>query len=380
MVTSLPGSRTHDRRSPIAWTVPVVLGVLASSALAATLSITSGHRLSDAAADFLDALSPSDRERATYPFADDERFDLRLVPFFLDGLRIDRLDDAQDEKLAVLLGSALSPEGLEKVETIMSLEREVRELERRSILRWPLHFIRDPRRYHITVFGEPDREESWGFRFDGHHVSLNFTVVPGNVPASTPLFLGAQPREVPAGFERAGLVALAAEEELARALYLSLEGELRERATIPFESGRKLFLGEGRRVALEGPPDGIARSAMPDGARELLDELLGTYLALLAPEIAAARRTEIDAAGREAIHFAWAGSTQAGEPSYYRLRGPTFLIEFDNSLPAADHVHAIWRDFDGDFGEDLLRRHYAEHHHHDHGRQSAQHVHAGLSP
>jgi hypothetical protein len=373
MTASRPEARVRRRKAPV-WAASILVALLSASVLATAVVMNAGDRLSLAAADFLRALPQAERAQATYPFDDDERFDLRLIPFFLDGLRIDRLDDVQDEKLRALLGSALSPEGLAKVETIMSLEHEVRALERRSLLRWPLHFFRDPQRYHITIFGEPKRDESWGFRFDGHHVSLNFTVVPGNVPASTPLFIGTQPREIPSGYERAGLVTLKAEEDLARALYLSLEGELRDRATLPFASGRDLFLGEGRKVTLAGPPDGVARAAMPAVSRQRLDELLDTYLALLAPDIAAARRAEIDSAGRDQIHFAWAGSVEAGEPNYYRLRGPTFLIEFDNSLPAADHVHAIWRDFDGDFGEDLLRRHYAEH---DHRGHAEHHVHAG---
>jgi hypothetical protein len=346
--------RRRGRRSIGA--LGAALLALASVAAASTRPLP--ERLTAAASAFLSSLAPEQRAAASFPFDDDERFDLRLIPFFLDGLRMSRLDEAQEEKLRGFLATALSTDGRRKVETIMSLEHEVASLERRSLLRWPVQFVRDPKRYHIAVFGEPSHESPWGFRFDGHHVSLNFTVVPGEAPSSTPLFLGAQPREVPAGFERAGLRVLAEEEEIARRLYLSLEGELRERATIPFASGRGLFLGEGRRVALEGAPSGLPRGEMPEAARQTLDALLEVYLGLLASEIASARRAGIEEAGRDGIHFAWAGGTASGEPSYYRIRGPSFLIEFDNTLAGADHVHAIWRDFEGDFGEDLLARHY----------------------
>lgn len=336
----------------------VAFGLVALGATLAGADLVA-DRLTRAGAAFLASLDAGQRESGRFPFASEERFDLRLVPFFLDGIRASDLDERQWRKLRAMLGATLGPEGLAKVETIMSLEREVARLERESWVRWPLHFFRDPRRYFVALFGTPRDGEPWGFRFDGHHVSVNATVVPGAVPSATPLFLGSQPRQVPADWDRAGLRALAAEEDRARALYVSLPPPLRESATIPFRAGRELFLGAGREVELEGPPRGLARGDMPPRLQAKLDALLEVYLGNLAPEIAAAERAGIEAAGRDRIHFAWAGSEAVGEPAYYRLQGPTFLVEYDDTLDGADHVHTIWRDRDGDFGEDLLARHYA---------------------
>lgn len=329
---------------------------------AAAASQATHERISAAGAELLAGLGEERRGEASYAFDDGERFDLRLAPLLLEGAELRDMDVAEEAKVRALLAAALSPTGRAKVETIMSLERELAELEGRSFgLGWFRQFGRDPRGYFISVFGDPGAGGPWGFRFDGHHVSLNYTLAPGQVPSASPLFLGAQPDRVPDGMERAGLRALAQEEDLARALLRALASQ-RDAATIPFRSGRALFLGEGRRVELEGPAAGLARGSMSSDARGLLDALIDVYLANVPDEVAAAQRAAIDAAGRDQVHFAWAGGEAPGEPHYYRIRGPTILIELDNSLDPPDHVHAIWRDLDGDFGEDLLAGHYARAH------------------
>ena len=316
-----------------------------------------------AARRFLDSLDKGQRRTASYDFDDDERFDLRLAPIFLEGLRVSRLDPDQALALRRLLRLALSRGGLAKLDAIMSLEAEVERLDReRGVLGWFQRWLRDPKRYFIALFGEPDAAGLWGFRFDGHHVSLNYTLAGAAPPSSTPLFLGAQPRQVPDGWKRQGLRALGSEEDLARELLLALGPEQRSLATLPFEPDRGLFVGGGRRVRLEGLPAGLPRAAMNDEQKARLDALIEVYVANFAAQIASARRAEIAAAGREVIHFAWAGGADPAEPHYYRIRGPTFLIEYDNTLAGADHVHALWRDFDGDFGLDLLASHYARHH------------------
>ena len=206
-------------------------------------------RMAAAAAGFLDSLDDGQRRTASYAFDDDERFDLRLAPIFLDGLGVNRMDPDQLLALRGLLGSALSPGGLAKLDTIMSLEVEVERLDReRGGFGWVQRWLRDPKRYFIALFGDPGEAGPWGFRFDGHHVSLNFTVAGDAAPSSTPLFLGAQPRRVPDGWKRAGLRVLASEEDLAGALLLALDPEQRRRATLPFEPDRGLFLGGGRQV------------------------------------------------------------------------------------------------------------------------------------
>jgi hypothetical protein len=319
-------------------------------------------RISAAARAFSDSLDAEQHHQASYGFDDDERFDLRLAPLFLDGLSMQAMEPRESELLLALVASGLSAEGFAKVEAIRSLETEVRRLDEEAGLRgWVTKRIRDPRRYLVAFFGAPG-DPAFGFRFDGHHVSLNVTVVPGAVPSATPLFLGAQPRRVREGSELAGLQVLQAEEDSARELLRALSPGQRERALLPFEADRGLFQGAGRTLLLEGPPAGLPRAAMQPAQQAKLDAVIDVYLGNVAPEIAAARRAAIDASGRDAIHFAWAGSDLPGEPHYYQVRGPRFLIEFDNTEAGADHIHTLWRDLDADFGQDLLAEHRRREH------------------
>jgi hypothetical protein len=256
--------------------------------------------------------------------------------------------------------------GHQKVEAIRSLEPEVVRLEEeqhwfRSIVTG-MAGIRGADLYYLSLFGEPSESAPWGFRFDGHHVSASFTVL-GSEVSPTPLFLGAQPREVPpGGSASAGSRVLAEEEDRARSLYESLTPAQRERTTLALELDRGLFLGDVRRLAPSGAPSGLPRSALDAGQRAKLDELVDVYLGNVASGIASRERAKIESAGRDAIHFAWAGSTVPGEAVYYRIHGPTVLIEFDNTVDEANHIHTLWRDPQGDYGEDLLRRHHADAH------------------
>jgi hypothetical protein len=279
------------------------------------------------------------------------------------------MSDAQWQAWLGALGTTLSLRGLQKVEAIMANEREVRERDRETWAgTWFGGFVHGEGRYFASVYGDPGQGAPWGLRFDGHHVSLNWTVPRASTVSVTPLFLGGEPREIPKDHERGGLRVLAEEEDRGAALWNGLRHEQRNAARIQFEpaSGiaamnRPMFVGEGPQVARPAPR-GIARGDLDAAQKALLDALVATYYANFSDAIAAQRLAAIDAAGRDAIHFAWAGSLQPGEPGYYRVQGPTFLIEFDNTAPAADHVHAILREFDGDYGRDLLAEHYAREH------------------
>lgn len=330
--------------------------------LAATLPPDAAIRARGAAEALLRSLPAGQARVATFPFEGRERKDLHLYPFFLDGLRLSELDDAGRSSLDALLGSVLSEEGLGQVHTVRALEEDVAALERDRGGVWRLvRKSRDPERYFLAIFGAPAGDSPWGFRFDGHHVSLNVTVPPGALPSVTPLFLGSQPRVVGEGSPRAGVQVLAEEEALARDLLLSLTEAQRASAILPFSPNRGMFLGVGARVAVWSP-EGVPRSALDAAQRSTLDALIDVYLDRATIEIADAARARYAAAGLDNIRFAWAGSEVAGEPHYVRVHGPTFLLEFDNSLPGADHIHTIWRELDGDFGEDLLAAHYAAAH------------------
>lgn len=321
-----------------------------------------------AAKEWLASLESSERRRTLYDLGDSERFDLRLAPILLEGLRGDRLTDAQWDGMLAILAGGLSQHGLAKVETIMSLEVEVERRDREAGgLRSLARFIRNPRRYYVALFGPPRSEAPFGLRVEGHHLSLNWTVLPDGAVSTTPFFLGSQPRELPFGSLRAGLRTLAEEEDQARALYRSLDPDQRARATLVLELAtgllgrRPMFIGEGP-TARPAPPVGLRRADMPPAQADALDALIEVYLTNFAAEIAQERRLAIRAADPNQIHFAWAGEDLPDRPSYYRIQGPTFLIEFDDTVPDADHVHAIYREFEGDFGRDLLRAHYAQMH------------------
>jgi hypothetical protein len=377
MAAATPRSRCPVRRRLLAGALAFALGACASpdepfEPPSPRASDAPAAAIVRAAGAWLASLGPSERRRTLYDFGDAERFDLRLAPLLLEGLRGDRMTDSQWEGVRAILAGGLSDAGLAKVETVMSLEVEVaRRDQEAGGLRALLRLIRDPRRYYVALFGPPRSDAPFGLRVDGHHLSLNWTLVPGDRISVTPFFLGSEPRELPFGSVRAGLRALADEEDQARALYRSLEPALRTRATLPLTLAdgimgvnRRLFLGEGPRTR-PGPPAGVRRGDLHPAQAEALDALVALYLATFEASIAAERWAAIEAAGKDEIHFAWAGDDRPDHPLYYRIQGPTFLIEFDDTVPEADHVHTIYRDFEGDFGRDLLRDHYARDHAHD---------------
>lgn len=307
----------------------------------------------------LAALSESQRDDATWPFDDEEREDIHYAPLFLEGVALRDLSARQSSLTAELLDVALSPRGRLTVERIRALEADVRRKEGR--IRGALTGrFRDPERYLLALFGSPSADTPWAFRFEGHHLSLNVTSVPGELPATTPLFLGAEPRRVPDGWPSAGVAVLGEEEQVARELVASLDPDQRAEAILPYEGGRGLVLGQVRRVAAS-QPSGLRRDAMSRAQQELVDRLLEAFIGQWSAPIAAARRSEFEDAGRDAIHFAWTEAESPAGAFYLRLQGPHFLIEIDNTTDG-DHVHAVWHDLAGDFGDDLLTQHYASAH------------------
>jgi hypothetical protein len=324
--------------------------------------------LSEDLANFASSLDEDQRDTALYAFDDEERFDLRLAPLGLEGLRIDGMTDAQWDALHSAMARVLSAEGLEKMNTIRSLEAEVAETET-GLFGWVFRGMRNTRRYFLAVFGDPSSQTPWAMRFDGHHISLNWTAVPGAPLSVTPLFFGGQPREVPADLERAGLRVLAAEEDRAIELIATLAELQRAAAKIPFESGgqilRPMVVSAEPNLRVDAPA-GIAASQLDAAQRDALAALLDVHLGNFAGPIAARHRKKVHAQFAS-VHFAYAAAAsdasvgpRAGDPLYYRLQGPSFLIEFDDTAEEANHVHVVWRELNGDFGRDVLAEHYME--------------------
>ena len=215
--------------------------------------------------------------------------------------------------------------------------------------------LRDTEGYYFSVFGTPSAKDTWGWRVEGHHISLHFTVVNGAMVAGSPTFFGSNPAEVRDGPKK-GLRILGAEEDAARALLQALDASQRTKAI--FEAiapGDMITMANVNITPLS--PAGLGADAMTAAQRDLLIKLIDVYAGKMAPDIAADRMAKLKKAGIGKIGFAWAGETEKGRKHYYRVQGPTFLVEYDNTQNDGNHVHSVWRDFEGDFGRDLLREH-----------------------
>ena len=315
-----------------------------------------GAGIAGRAAAFLAALTEDQREEATWAFDDEERTDVHFAPIGLDGIRHDDLSGVASDAADALLKSALSDEGYAKAHTIRLLERDVEQQE--SMFRRPLG-LRDPGRYFLAVFGTPTETQPWAFRYEGHHLSINVTAIPGQPAVTTPLFLGAQPRVVPSGMPSAGVAALGEEERVIRALYTSLDATQRATATLLYAADRGHMIGQV--PLLPAPtPIGLARASMRPAQQELLDALLERFAALWVDEIATARRRDIDNA-RGSLHFAHVQADEPANAFYTRVSGTGLLLEIDNT-DGGDHVHAVWHKPGADFGDDLLARHLESEH------------------
>ena len=339
-----------------------LVSLVISCALAALLvgvSIVNGvararsaAAMADGAKKFLSALKPEQRAKAEFKFEDAERLNWHFVPRARQGLPIKEMDPAQRKLAMDFLRTGLTQRSHLKATTIMELDLVLREIEKGS---GP---VRDPELYFFSVFGTPSAKDRWGWRVEGHHLALNFTVVNGSMVSTTPAFFGANPAEVRQG-PRQGLRVLAAEEDLARDLLRALDDKQRAQAIFDATAPKDIITGNSQKadpLAPAGVPAGQLNAKQTAVFKKLLDE----YLARMPEDVAAERLEKVRRAGMEKIHFAWAGGAERGDPHYYRLQGPTFLVEYDNTQNNANHIHSVWRDFDGDFGRDLLREHYQQ--------------------
>jgi hypothetical protein len=309
--------------------------------------------MTQAAQHFLASLTPEQRTQATFAFQEDERLNWHYIPKERKGLPLLDMTMPQKALAHALLSAGLSQQGYIKAVTIMSLDDILRIMENDDGNR------RNPEKYYFTVFGEPSDTGTWGFRVEGHHLSQNFTVVNGKV-ADTPSFFGANPAEVREG-PRKGLRTLAAEEDLGRDLMESLTPEEKKVAIVTADAYKDILTEASRKAALAGQPSGLSAAKMSKKQFELLQTLISNYAQNVPEQLAQARMEHLKKAGTN-VFFAWAGVEQRGGPHYYRIQTPTFLIEYDNTQNNANHIHSVWRDFNGDFGLDLLAMHYQASH------------------
>ncbi len=309
--------------------------------------------MSAAAQKFRDALTQEQRAKAIYELSSDERFDWHFIPKPRKGLPFKEMTDEQKKLAHTLIKSALSADGYGKVTSIMSLENILKEIEAKT----PTAPVRDPVMYFITIFGSPEKSE-WGWRLEGHHLSMNFFIYDGKLASVTPSFLGTNPAEVRDG-ARKGLRILAGEEDLARTLVKSFSDELKKIAVITNVAPRDIITGNARKAKFLEPA-GLSYSKLDGSQKKHLVALIYEYLHRYRAEISDKDMERIHKAGLDKTSFAWSGGLEPGQGSYYRIQGPTFLMEFDNTQNNANHIHAVWRDLEKDFGDDVLAKHYEQ--------------------
>ncbi len=325
-----------------------------------------------AASELLASLDESLRDQATFALDDEERRRWSNLPagsFKREGVSFGELTEDQRVLAHALIQSALSSQGYLKTAGIMRIDEILQGY--RSSLRPNADPMFGQRLYWIGVFGNPAEDETWGWQLDGHHLALNFTVV-GDQVSVTPAFMGSDPAEVRRELD-AGFYPLVKEDERGRRLFESLDASQRELALLEGATPADVIEGPGRAGRLR-EIRGLSAAEMNDEQKRLLRFLIEEYLGNLEPELAASHRARVETAGFDELHFSWSG-TEDGKPYYYRVHGPTLLIEFDNNVPPGgrggpvNHIHTVWRDTERDYGDDLLLKHYEESPHHNGGHQ-----------
>jgi uncharacterized protein DUF3500 len=309
--------------------------------------------MTESAKAFLASLTPEQRAQATFAMDNDERLNWHFIPKERKGLPLRDMTPTQKQLAHALLAAGLSQRGYIKASTIMSLDEILKVMENGKGPR------RDPEGYFFTIFGEPSETGTWGYRIEGHHVSQNFTISNGKAQ-DAPSFFGSNPAEVLDG-PRKGLRILAREDDLGRELIQSLTPEQKKAAVVTKEVPKDILTEASRKAALNGQPNGLEASKLNAHQRELLQNLLDEYVNNVPDQIAQMRQEQIKKAGNN-LYFAWAGGEQYRDPHYYRVQAPAFLVEFDDTQDNANHIHSVWRDYEGDFGLDLLKEHYQSSH------------------
>jgi hypothetical protein len=316
-------------------------------------------RLADAASAFLATLSPAERAKVQLAFDSDERLNWFYIPKEREGLPLKQMAPAQQKAALRLIETGLSQKGYSKAEAIRALDLVLAEIEKDPVRR-------DPEKYYVTLFGEPSATGTWGMRWEGHHVSLHWTLVNGIAIATTPQFFGSNPAEVRDGPQK-GTRVLHAEEDLARALVTALSADQKTVAVLAAVAPNDILTTNTRKAAIQENA-GLAYKDMTAAQRGMLLAIIDEYASTQPKAQAADRVARLTKAGLDGVKFGWMGGIEKGAPHYYRVQGPTFLIEYDCVQNGANHIHAVWRDFDGDFGVDLLEQHYKKSAHH-HGQR-----------
>jgi hypothetical protein len=352
------GSNLNDEYFDLPLTRGAALRLAAAGAAGLALGVRSARAAPVVPADdveaaaraFLASLSPAQRARASFRFGGAERTRWHwTVPSTVprNGLPLGEMSMRQRRAAFALLRASTSRAGYGKALDIMSLQ---------GVLQRMTTGINDPfdaDRYFVSIFGRPGNR-AWGWRLEGHHLSRNFTIV-GDTLVTEPFFLGAWPTRADTAYRSIvrGERAMRREEDAAREIVLSVQGRLRRRVVFSSESLTDHITQNAVRVKPLDPV-GVLAGDLPSAAQRRVLEIVRTYIANLPSATARRAFDRVERAGMARIRFGWAGSLRPGRPHYYRLQGPTFLLEFDNSRNSGTHIHSVWRDFERDYGRHLL--------------------------
>jgi hypothetical protein len=322
----------------------------------ATYSTSQTNDLSESANAFLNLVDDELKSKVLFKFDDPERFNWHYVPRGREGVSLHDLSQAQLDAALQLLNVSLSVQGFKKATDVMALEKVLREVEDRPAD----DAYRDPKKFYFSIFGLPAKDSPWGWRLEGHHLSLNFSAIDNKLESSTPSFFGSNPAIVPSG-TRKGDQILKAESDFGFSLLNSFSSAQMKKVLIS-EDAYPDILSENKRRAAVLNPTGIFYSEMSDQQKKLFMALLDVYVKNYELGFSNTLMNKIKKAGIEKLSFAWAGSMKPGKGHYYRIQGPMLLIEFDNTQNNANHIHTVVRDLTNDFAEDILREHYARDH------------------
>ena len=318
----------------------------------------SAPSMAKAAARFVESLSDDQRDKTIYEYMDGERIFWYYPPVNRHGLPLRDMDDDQRQLAYSLMETGLTADSFEKARLIIEHESVLGPLEKEAGVR---SFVRDPDLYYWTVFGDPsDDKQPWGWRVEGHHISLNFSLWGDKFISMTPFFFGANPAEVRKGPKK-GLRILDDREVLAFELMKSLDKGQASAATIYAEAPYDILTYNASRVSLP-PEEGLPASKMNDAQKAILRSLVETYVNQVRSDMAREKLDRLESEGFDGLHWAWGGPAEAGKEHYYRIHGGNFVVEFDNRQNGANHIHSVWRDVENDFANDVLREHLLLYH------------------
>ena len=314
-------------------------------------------QMREACTAFLGSLSKEQTTKATYSYEDGERVFWYYPPLNRHGLPLRDMDTKQRDLAYKVMATGLTEKSFEQAKLIIDHELVLGPLEKEQ---GQVTFVRDPDLYYFTVFGDPGGTGPWGWRAEGHHLSLHFSIWGDKVISVTPFFFGANPAEVRKG-SKSGLRILGSREDIAFELVDSLDQRQRNSAIIYEKAPLDILTYNSSKVSLPRE-EGLSASRMSGTQKEILISLVSEYVGQVCTDVYQERLGAIKEHGIDGFRFAWAGPTERNQEHYYRIHGGDFLVEFDNRQDGANHIHSVWRNVENDFAQDILREHLLLYH------------------